>query len=239
MSSVTVADALARLPLTRLTHFTPALNLWHIADEGKLRSSKDLADNAPDYFTPTDRERIDQHPDMVCCNFEYPNPYYLALARRKPDFTNYHDWVCLLLDAQLVLKPGTLFYGCNAAKAWGAHAEEGGQALLDCYASVAKPNSEYSRGPRHHPGAATDLQAEAQVPGPIDLSYLRGIVVASEAGARQLHGDLNRHGLGLGRFRWVVAPRFFEKNTLSSSIRSGAIIAETTWIPADHRIELT
>ena len=191
-----------------------------------IRSSKDLADNAPDYFTPTDRERFDRHPDKICCNFEYPNGYYLSLARRKPEFTNYPDWVCLLLDAGLILRPGTLFCGCNAAKADGAYLREGGQALLDCYAEVAEPGG-WTRGKRHHRGAATDLQAEALVPGPVDLSHLGGIVVPSEGAARQLYGVLSRYDLGPERFRWVVAPKLFERNTLSNYVRFGGTLAES------------
>ena len=34
MSQITVAAALERLQLTRLTHFTPAKNLYHIVEEG-------------------------------------------------------------------------------------------------------------------------------------------------------------------------------------------------------------
>jgi hypothetical protein len=229
MSQVSVAEALMRLALTRLAHFTPALNLWHIAEEGMIRSSKDLADNAPQYFTPTDHERLDQHPDMVCCSFEYPNGYYLSEARQKPEFINYPDWVCLLLDAELVLRPGTLFSGCNAAAVGGEYLRAGSQALLDCYADVAWPKTQWSRGPRHHPGAATDLQAEALVPGPVDLSHLRGIVVPSDGDARQLYGTLSRYGLGAERFRWVVASGFFNRNTLSNYVRFGGTLSETTW----------
>jgi hypothetical protein len=229
MSQITVADALDRLPLTRLTHFTPAKSLYHIVQEGMIRSSKDLADNAPEYFTPTDRERFDRHPDKICCNFEYPNGYYLAKARQKAEFTNYPDWVCLLLDVGLILRPGTLFCGCNAARENGAYLCEGGQALLDCYAQVAQPDTRWSRGSRHHPGAATDLQAEALVPGPVDLSHLGGIVVPSQGAALQLYGVLSRHELGLERFRWVVAPGFFDKNTLSNYVRFGGTLVEDTW----------
>lgn len=230
MSQITVAAALERLPLTRLTHFTPAKNLYHIVDEGMIRSSKDLADNAPGYFAPTDHQRFDQHPDKICCNFEYPNPYYLWHARAKPDFTNYPDWVCLLLDPGLLLKPGTLFSGCNAAKRGGAHLRQGGQALLDCYAEVASHDNRYTRGPNHHKAAATDLQAEALVPGPVDLSHLRGIAVPGEDDARQLYGILRRRDLGPERFRWVMAPGLFNRNTLSNYIRFGGTMIEATWI---------
>jgi len=234
MSDVTVADALSRLALTRLTHFTPAMNLWHIAEEGEIRSSKDLAENASDYFTPTDFRRLDQHPDRICCNFEYPNGYYLSDARRKPEFLNYRDWVCLLLDAELVLKPGTLFCGCNAATGYGANLQAGGQALLDCFAQVAWPKAQYTRGPGHHKGAATDLQAEALVPGPVDLSHLRGVVVPSDGDARQLYGDLSRHDLKPERFRWVVSATFFDRNIISNRLRFGGIIPEIFWTPTEQ-----
>ncbi len=150
------------------------------------------------------------------------------MARRKPEFTNYPDWVCLLLDARLILRPGTLFCGCNAAKADGAYLREGGQALLDCYADPAQPGG-WPRGKRHHRGAATDLQAEALVPGPVDLSHLAGIVVPSEGAALQLYGVLSRYDLGPERFRWVVAPKFFDRNTLSNYVRFGGTLVEATW----------
>ena len=137
--------------------------------------------------------------------------------------------MCLILDPGLLLRPGTLFCGCNAARDGGAHLSEGGQALLNCYAKVASPDSRWTRGLNHHPGAATDLQAEALVPGPVDLSDLRGIVVPCEADARQLYGVLRRRDLGPDRFRFVVAPGFFNRNTLSNYARFGGTLNEATW----------
>lgn len=107
IDAIAVSQALDQLGVTRLAHFTPSKNLPHILRDGMIRSSKDLAENAPEYFSPTDRERFDQHPDKVCCSFQYPNGYYLAKARGKTEFSNYPDWVCLLLDIQLAERPGT------------------------------------------------------------------------------------------------------------------------------------
>jgi hypothetical protein len=227
--AVTVEEALGRLGVSRLAHFTPAQNLFHILEDGLIRSSKDLADNAPGYFTPTDRERFDRQPDKICCSFEYPNGYYLASARQRPEFTNYPDWVCLLLDHKLILRPGTLFCPCNAATGSGAYARPGGDALLACFAQSAGPGG-WQRGALHHPGAATDLQAEALVPGPVDLSHLRGIVVASDAEALQHHGALARFGFSPEQFRWIVAPAFFDRNILSRKVRYGGTVSETDWI---------
>jgi hypothetical protein len=230
MTVFDVSVARARIPLKRLAHFTPAHNLWHIISDGEIRSSKDLADNAPDYFSPTDIERFDQHPEMVCCSFEYPNAYYLFHARRKASFINYPDWVCLLLDVNLIERRGTLFSSCNAAKGRGGYLSVGGQALLDCYATVTTPGG-FERGPNHTPAAATDLQAEALVPGPIPVSAIRGIVAPSAADAQQLYGVLERHGRGPERFRWLVVPTFFDRNLLSSRLRSGMTIDEIEWNP--------
>ena len=231
MTETTVADALSCLQLARLAHFTPARNLWHLLEDGEIRSSKDLAERAPEYFSPTDRQRFDRHPDKVCCSFQYPNGYYLAQAKSNPEYRNYPEWVCFLLDVELLLTPRTLFCGCNAARGGGAYVLAGGQALLGCFANPSQPGG-WARGARHHPGAATDLQAEALVPGPISLSHLRGIVVRSDDLAQELYGDLDRHGLAPGRYRWIMAPALFDKFTLSNRVRYGGVIEETVWTPA-------
>jgi hypothetical protein len=205
--------------------------MWHILEDGQIRSSKDLAENASEYFDPTDILRLDRHPDKVCCSFQYPNGYYLSQARRKPEVINYPGWVCLLLDPELLLRPGTQFCGCNAARHNGIHVHQGGRALLDCFAPTATPDTRWSRGKAHHPGAATDLQAEALVPGPVDLSYLRGIVLPSEAEARSLYGVLARYNFEPERFHWIVAPVFFDRDRLQSRVRFGGEIPETDWAP--------
>ena len=231
MSEPTVAEAFSRLHVTRLAHFIPARNIWHIMQDGQIRSSKDLAENAPEYFSPTDRQRFDNHPNQVCCSFEYPNGYYLAQAKANPEYLNYPEWICLLLDADLILRDGTEFCGCNAAKGGGSYIAAGGQAVLDCFANPSRPGG-WRRGTRHHPGAASDLQAEALVPGPISLSHLRGIVVRSAEVAQEQYGVLDRFGFEPDRYRWIVAPVFFDKMTLSQRVRFGGVIEETVWTPA-------
>ncbi|XVQ11112.1 DarT ssDNA thymidine ADP-ribosyltransferase family protein [Spirillospora sp. CA-255316] len=226
-----VAHARAAVRLTRLAHFTPAKNLFHITRDEQIRSSKELADNASDQFSPTDPERYDDHPDRICCSMQFPNAYYLSMAKAKGPFLNYRDWVCLLLDAALVDKPGTLFSPCNAARDRGTHLRAGRQALLDCYATVSKPGG-WRRGPRHLPGAATDLQAEALIPGPVPASAVTGIVVADADIAREQYAVLHRRGHAPERFCWIVAPIFFDRAELPSRIRNGGTIEERLWSPS-------
>lgn len=193
-----------------------------------LRSSKDLAANAPEYFTPTDLERFDRHPDKLSCSFEFPNGYYLAKAKQKVKFANFPDWVCLLLDRELVERDGTLFCPCNAATGSGVHASPSATALLACFNKVSVPNG-WTRGANHHPGAATDLQAEVLVPGPVELSYLVAIVVPSVAAAINEFGRLALLGLSPQTHKWSVAPKFFDRDALSSAIRFGGTINESEW----------
>ncbi len=226
--TMSVAAALERVGITRLAHFTPAQNLFHILADGEIKSSRDLAAESREYFTPTDLERLDKHPDKVCCSFEYPNGYYLAKATKRPQFANYHDWVCLLLEKEIVLTPGTLFSAHNAATGYGVHARSGGEALLSCFASRA---GVWDRRQTHHPQASTDLQAEALVPGPVPLSYLRAIVVPSAKAAQQEWGRLRLLGVAANDYQWVVAPTFFDRDELTKRLRYGGVITETVWQP--------
>jgi ssDNA thymidine ADP-ribosyltransferase, DarT len=225
---ISVAEALRQVGVTRLAHFTPSKNLPHIVRDGTIRSSKDLAENAPEYFSPTDRQRFDRHPDKVCGSFEYPNGYYLAKARDKSEYLNYPDWVCLLLDIHLAERPGTLFSPGNAATGSGAYLQAGGQAVLACYAPRV---GQWSRGRWHHPRAATDLQAEVLVPGPIELSYLRRIMVPSAEAACNEYGRLETLGVNCDGLQWGIAPVFFDRDLLSSRLRFGGIIDENDWMP--------
>ncbi|MGW0282122.1 DarT ssDNA thymidine ADP-ribosyltransferase family protein [Streptomyces sp. NPDC004009] len=221
-------QALARSRATRLAHFTPARNLYHILQDGAIRSSKDLADNAPEHFDPTDRERFDRNPDKVCCTFQYPNGYYLAQARNKPEFHNYPDWVCLFLDIELALTPGTLFAPCNAAKQNGALLRPGPSALLECFA----PTSDgWSRKPQHLPGAATNLQAEVLVPGPIDLRHVQVVAVPSVEAAETEWARLTMLSADPGRLSWAVSSVLFDRNELSNRVRFGRAIQQVPWTP--------
>ncbi|MGY1615917.1 DarT ssDNA thymidine ADP-ribosyltransferase family protein [Geodermatophilus sp. SYSU D00691] len=230
MSEPTVAEVLAGLAVTRLAHFTPARNVPGILKDGMIRSSKDLADAAPESFSPTDRQRFDAHPDHVCCSFEYPNVYYLRQARAKPEYTNYPDWACLLINRRVVERDGTLFCGCNAAKGWGGYLRPGGTALADLWADPSIPVG-YHRGPNHHPAVPTDMQAEVLVPGPILLSDVHAIVVKDAATAAELFATYQRWDLTPERLEWRIAPSFFAVNALVTRVRNGGTIEEIGWEP--------
>lgn len=225
----TVTAALADVGVPRVAHFTPSKNLFHIVQDGQIRSSKDLADLAPEYFDPTDLGRFDQHPDKTCVSFTYPNGYYLAMAREKVQFARFPDWVCLMIRPQVLTRPGVLFSPSNAAKGNGAYVQEGAAAFRSCFDDPSVLG--WPRGPRHHPQAATDLQAEALIPGPIPLSDVIAVVVPSAAAAGNDYARLDIAGLNPARLNWIVSPVMFNRDRLSAAIRNGRTIEESVWLP--------
>jgi hypothetical protein len=225
-----VNDALLHVPVTRVVHFTPVVNLDGILKDGMVRASEDLAADPDPHHRATDQERYDRQTKMVCCTFEYPNPYYEAIAQRKPEFANYPTWVCLSLKPEVVLTPGTLFHPTNAAYAGGRYGETGGDAMLSMWDSPS-PVRGFPRRGSHHPAVPTDLQAEVQIPGPIPLSAVEAIVVESEAQAQELHGWLQLIGAQPERVQWKVAPLLFNKNSLIFALHHGRPITETVVAP--------
>lgn len=216
---------------TRLVHFTPARNLAHILRDGQLRSSRDLAQAAPQQFSPTGRERFDRHPDHVCCSFEYPNAYYRDKASTKVGNVNYPQWVILTLDRDLVRIPGDLFSDCNAAKGGGRYLQSGTDALAACWASPSVPGG-YRRSPSQLVTTPNDLQAEALIPGPIPLSAVTGIIVSIEEVAEEQSAILRRIRLGPDQLPWKVAPVLYDKDELRRAIHDGIPPDETPWVSA-------
>lgn len=228
---MTVAEKLAELGLTRVVHFTPAKNLHHIVADGQITSNKVLAEYAPEYFDPTDPYRLDDHPDMTCVTFTYPNPFYFDSARKLPQFRRFPDWVCLLIKADVLTRDGVLFCECNAAKGGGAYLKAGVEGLEGCFADTTLG---YQRGLTHHPLAATDLQAEALVPGPIPLSDITAIVTPTGEAAGNGQARLRAGDLDPDQFTWLVSAKMFTKWPLTNAIQSGQSVLETLWTSGEE-----
>lgn len=231
---VEVATALAALPLARLTHFTPALNLPSIFADGQLRSVKDLSEDVRACYRATDLRRLDGYPDKVCCSLQYPNGFYFDIARREADVVNYPDWVCLLLDKTVAAAQGSLFSPRNAAAA-AARAVPGVAGLNACYAPSVRGQGGQTRtrGPKHDPGSPTDVQAEALVTAPVPLSAIYAIVFPAEAAAVEEHGRLDRFGLlPPADIQWVISPDMFDKWAITEAVRSSCYFPDIIWSPS-------
>lgn len=234
-----VAEALRALPFTRLTHFTPSLNLPSIVADGELRSVKALRDDVRACYRATDLQRLDGYPDKVCCSIQYPNGYYFDIARRKSDVINYPDWVCLLLDKDVVATGGTLFSPRNAAAA-GKRPAPGAAGLQACFAPsvLGQGGQTRTRGPRHDPRSPTDVQAEVLVTAPVPLSAIHGIVFPTAAAAEEEYGRLDRFGVLLpDHVQWIISPGMFDKIAIANAVRFGHGLEEAVWLSPSHQAE--
>lgn len=232
--NVEVAAVLAALPLARLTHFTPALNLPSIFADGQLRSVKDLSEDVRACYRATDLQRLDSYPDKVCCSLQYPNGFYFDIARRKPEVVNYPDWVCLLLDKTVAAAEGTLFCPRNAAAAADS-AVPGAAGLNACYAPSVRGQGGQTRtrGPRHDPGSPTDIQAEVLVTAPVPLSAIYAIVFPAEAAAVEEYGRLDRFGkLPPDGMQWMISPGMFDKWVITAAVQSSRHFPDIIWSPS-------
>jgi hypothetical protein len=231
--NVEVAAALAALPLARLTHFTPALNLPSILADRQLRSVKDLSEDVRACYRATDLQRLDGYPDKVSCSLQYPNGFYFDIARSKADVVNYPDWVCLLLDKSIAAAEGTLFCPRNAAAAAGPIVP-GAAGLYACYAGSVRGHGGQTRtrGRRHDPGSPTDVQAEVLVTAPVSLSAIYAIVFPTEAAAVEEYGRLDRFDtLPPDGMRWMISPGMFDKWMITAAVLCSRYFPETSWSP--------
>ena len=230
--TATVAAKVVELGITQVVHFTPAKTFFHIAADGQITPSQQLEVLAPDYFDPTDPERLDNHPEMSCVTFTYPNPFYFDKARKKPRFKPFPDWVCLLIKADVLTRDGVLFSPCNAAKGRGAYLMVGAEGLARCFAKTTVTG--YGRKSTHNPLAATDLQAEALIPGAIPLSDIIAIVLPTAAAVATVQAQLRAGGQDPSQFEWVYSEMMFQRDQLSTALQYNQSVEVTAWVAEEE-----
>ncbi len=222
--------ALAR-GVTRLCHFTPSLNLPHIVRDGHLRPTADLSADVRACFSATDLERLDGHPDCICCSIEFPNAHYLARARQQGRLAHFPDWIVFFLDPSLLDREGVLFSPRNAAAGYGAHLRPGSDGLERCYAPavVGAGGRTFTRTSFHLAACPTDEQAEVLIPGHVSVDHVWAIAVRDDSQARREVARLRAVGLTLEPVPILIAPTLFASGPLSAAIRGGERPTETLW----------
>ena len=218
-----VRTSAAHRGVTRLCHFTPSRNLGHIAEDRQgILASQHLVEDEKAIFNPTDLERLDGHPDHVCCSIQYPNAWYFRTARGQERL--FRDWAVLLIEAHYLWRTGTKFCPRNAAAGHGRLVGEGAEAFESLFDEVVQGVHTYRRGRDHPAFLPTDEQAEVLVPDSVQRRDVLGIAVRDDAQARR---EVSRLQL-LGRRPppIVIVPEFFDPNTLSRRLRVGRIPAE-------------
>ncbi len=231
-----IPELLASHEVTRLCHFTPSRNLPHMFRDAEVRATKALAEDVRAVYTPTDLARLDGHLDKVCCTIEYPNAYYWNRARVKGEARLFPNWVVLLIDPSVLLRPGTLFCTGNASRGLGATARSGAEGLQAAYASAVAGSGgrTFTRSPTHLAPSPTDLQSEVLVPGAIPLTSVMAITVATPEQAQTELAILARLSLPVSSVKWVVAPLMFEPYDLAAAIHAGRRPPEALWVPPEE-----
>ncbi|GAA1085084.1 DarT ssDNA thymidine ADP-ribosyltransferase family protein [Nocardiopsis composta] len=216
-----VLEAARARGITRLCHFTRSNTFADIIDSGEIRSRAAL-EEGPYGFHTTDEERYDGHLEHVNCSVEYPNPWYFDTVRSKRDV--FGDWMVLALDPVLLDREGALFCPVNAATGRGGRAEPGIDGFDALFAPMVTGKKVFTRRAGHPDWWPTDGQAEVLVPGPIPLTAVRAVLLASEGQAER---ELHRFGASLGMLDRLpplrVAPALFDsdKNALGRVLRKG------------------
>jgi len=235
-SPLDLAGFAARREITRLCHLTPLRNLVHLAsDDAGLLSLRQLVERSGDY-DQQDLERLDAHPDHICCSIEYPNAWYLA--RRKLQATPiqrlFPDWVCLAIDPKYLWAPGTRVCVRNAAAAGGAFINDISLNTLE--ALYASPISGahghlYSRTPERVAGCPTDDQAEVLVHRAIRFADVHTVIGVNLSDVKRFYVALEQVGADVDRLQWAVAPTLFDARVLSAAIAAGKPPLEAQWDP--------
>jgi hypothetical protein len=222
--------------ITRLCHLTPFRNLVHVATGDGLLSTAYLREAERRAFNQQDLERLDEHPDHVCCSIEFPNIWYLRQRRRdaRGEARLFPDWVCLCLDPRWLWADATLFCPRNAAAARGRLVEAGAGAFSALFAPAVPGayGNVYTRTPARLNACPTDDQAEVLVHRHIPLEDVQQIVVADESQAKRTFIGLTQIGVPEDLFAYVICAEFFAPQSLSGMIGAGRRPVEVVW---DHR----
>jgi hypothetical protein len=217
-----IAEQILNRGITRLCHFTPSRSLAHIlSGRSGIRPSIELSDDERAIFNPTDLRRLDNHASHICCSIEYPNGWYMARARDAEKL--FPDWVVIFVKPTVLSLPGTLFCPRNAASGSGRFLRPGVEAFDSMYAQEIDGayGRTYTRGPKHLTCSPTDDQAEVLVPVRIPVEDITGVAVSSAQQGVEERVRLGVLGIDIAGLEFVVAPTLFQKNALSSAIRSG------------------
>jgi hypothetical protein len=110
MSALEIRQAVDERGVTRLCHFTSSRNLAHIIRSGEVKPTDDVA---RDVLNTTDDLRLDGYPDHVCCSIQYPNAWYLEVARSRQG--TFPDWVVLFVSPRYLFEGPTKFCQRNSA----------------------------------------------------------------------------------------------------------------------------
>ncbi|WP_194904209.1 DarT ssDNA thymidine ADP-ribosyltransferase family protein [Catenulispora rubra] len=221
--------------LTRLCHFTRAVNLPHILVTGEIRSTSQLAVGT-ESFRNTDDKRLDGRRHQISCSLEYPNAWYLDTARRADH--NFPNWIVMALDLDLMTATGVDFCPVNSARSNGNRIADGSLESFEAmFAPSVIGNGTRTRQPGHPDWWPTDDQAEVMLADAVPVAKIQRIIVEDDDQAALLLFQLSRQGLETLIPPLFTAPDLFDKRRLSKSLRAGIRPEERGYTSSPHLAE--
>lgn len=225
-----ISDDVARRGISRLCHFTPSRGLGYILSGGVgILPSRMLREEERLFYNPTDLARLDGHTDHICCSIEYPNAWYLDIARGKEKL--FLDWVVIFIHPAVLAAKSTLFCPRNAAANSGVGIAGGYAAYSSLFAPSVRGsgNRTYSRTFFRPDAVPTDEQAEVLIEGMIPIKDVLAIGVASQEQAQMELVRLRLLGIDVSNLKFVICPQLFNKYALSSALKNGPKPLEILW----------
>ncbi len=217
-------DVLINHEVTRLCHFTKFQSLTHIlASEDGIISSESIRQDTKNV---TDQERYDGELDYVCCSVQYPNSWFLSIAKSKNKDKVFSDWVVMYINPIILNIRKAKFSPCNASKQFGAHIENDISKLENIFA-YRLPTFQYPRTPSMLNSCPTDGQAEILIENSIPRDYIFAIAVGSQEMAARVYALLKVYNLK--NIDIYIAPDVLSTNW-SSMIKKGEKPTEEEFI---------
>ncbi|MEI8141005.1 MAG: DarT ssDNA thymidine ADP-ribosyltransferase family protein [bacterium] len=209
--------------ITRVTHFTPSINLLSIFQQGDLLSRNQLAGvvaNHPelhlnDFIEINDKLRLDKKPDYINLSIEHPN--HLLLARFRQACREWCDsWCVIAVQPRCIFYVDTLFSVGNAASSYAKSCGISGsvsafRALFEDRIEASNLNSSRSLTRDNlRPCMPTDVQAEVLVKDRLSTADFIALYFETNEHMQRARGALSLFG-GITVPQCAVEPSLFKE----------------------------
>lgn len=184
-------NEVAQREITQLIHFTPALNLLSIFEQGAILSRQRLDSTSEitpdlhmeDYLEINDERRYDNRLDCINTSIQRPNSYLLRNFRNKTNTAKEHFvWCIISLKPDLIWREGTVFSISNAASTFSK--QQGFKEGHEHFSKLFQENLTTAKGTfrrtRLDDAYPTDIQAEVLIPDGICVSNIQKVYFENE-----------------------------------------------------------
>jgi len=211
MEANLIKNAIIKMNITRLCHFTSSRKALHILSSEAGIKAVDFIEES--LYDANDPLRLDGRLQHINCSLEYPNHWYWNKVKNKEPL--FQDWIILLINPELLELESTEFCPVNAAKGNGVYISKGYNAFLNLFATAINGRTRYRTMLSCCP---TDDQAEVLIYRNISRRDIFGVVVKDEDQAEK--EIIRWEQSGIPRFDIIIAPDLFN-GEWSRKVRQG------------------